>query len=149
MCRAWLQTGLQGVVERELEEMILHNSTGFYLTDSRCPLSYEPSGFDFLSPCLQTADLMVQVRQHSELCISNSCPVQVLAGGAEYRAWLQQFLPQLLDPQFTLEPGRVVDRTDGKLVNLTRFALRCRYCLGSSGRAEFLARLGAVPVSGV
>ena len=57
-------------MERELEEMILHNSTGFYLTDSRCPLSYEPSGFDFLSPCLQTADLMVQVSQHSEHSVS-------------------------------------------------------------------------------
>ena len=33
----------------------------FYLHDRNCPLSYEPSGEDFLSPCLAEADFMRRV----------------------------------------------------------------------------------------
>jgi len=36
-----------------LVELISTNSTGHYLNDVGCPLTWEPSGFDFLSPCLQ------------------------------------------------------------------------------------------------
>merc|ERR1719237_1038157 len=71
-------------------------------TDKSCPLSYEPSGTDFLSPCLQEADLMARV----------------LEDDAEFRSWINHFLPQILQPGFSLEPGRVEDRLDGKLVHL-------------------------------
>lgn len=87
---------------KELESLIVANSTQFYHTDRLCPIGYEPSGFDFLSPCLQEADLMTRVLED---------PIQ-------FRDWLQLFLPQLLDPDFQLQPGEVVDRTDGKLVHL-------------------------------
>ena len=33
----------------------------FYLADKNCPLTYEPSGEDFLSPCLAEADVMRRV----------------------------------------------------------------------------------------
>src|SRR5439155_19743897 len=33
----------------------------FYLADKNCPLEYEPSGEDFLSPCLGEADVMRRV----------------------------------------------------------------------------------------
>src|SRR6202035_3228478 len=50
----------------------------FYLADKDCPLAYEPSGEDFLSPCLGEADLMRRV-----------------LAGAEYARWLGAFLPQI------------------------------------------------------
>ena len=56
-----------------------------------CPLGYEPSGYDFLSPCLEEADLMVKIITSDE----------------EFSRWLLQFLPQLLDPEFDLQPGEV------------------------------------------
>jgi len=81
---------------------IVTNSTNFYGNDKNCPLSYEPSGSDFLSPCVQEADLMARV----------------LEDDAAFREWINNFLPQMLQPGFSLEPGRVEDRTDGKLVHL-------------------------------
>ena len=35
----------------DLEELIKHNASVLYNSDKNCPLTYEPSGFDFLSPC--------------------------------------------------------------------------------------------------
>jgi len=91
-----------GVQDEEFENLISFNSTEFYNSDKLCPINYEPSGYDFLSPCLQEADLMVRVIQDDEI----------------FREWLENFLPQLFDPEFVLQPGEVVDRTDGKLVHL-------------------------------
>jgi len=75
----------------------------FYLNDRRCPLDYEPSGQDFLSPCLAEADLMRRVL----------APV-------EFAAWLDRFLPQI--PRHGgdawLIPGEVRDHNDGKLAHL-------------------------------
>ena len=31
------------------------------MKDNGCPLAWEPSGFDFLSPCLEEADIMRRV----------------------------------------------------------------------------------------
>jgi hypothetical protein len=42
----------------DLAELIVFNATNYYKSDAACPLSWEPSGFDFLSPCMQEADLM-------------------------------------------------------------------------------------------
>jgi len=91
-----------GVQDQEFESLIVTNSTDFYLSDKFCPITYEPSGYDFLSPCLQEADLMVKVIKDQE----------------QFKQWIQNFLPQLFDPEFDLQPGQVVDRTDGKLVHL-------------------------------
>ena len=61
--------------EEDLEQRILANATGFYLEDRseklwrkktfsgpvcfcrNCPISFEPSGNDFLSPCIQVSSL--------------------------------------------------------------------------------------------
>ena len=86
----------------DLLELIRHNATGLYLADAQCPLSWEPSGFDFLSPCLEEAALMGQIMETS----------------GEYELWLRSFLPALFSQEFDLEPGEVIDRTDGKLVHL-------------------------------
>ena len=73
----------------------------FYANDQNCPLSWEPGGYDFLSPCLEEIDIVRRVLPE-----------------AEFISWVDGFLPTLADPGFTLEPGRVSDRTDGKLVHL-------------------------------
>ena len=69
--------------------------------DENCPLSWEPGGYDFLSPCLEEAALMKRILSE-----------------ADFKSWMASFLPQLKDPNFTLETGKVSDRTDGKLVHL-------------------------------
>lgn len=89
------------VGNEELESLITQRSKDFYLKDVDCPMSWEPSGFDFLSPCLEEAALMKRILPKEE-----------------YKSWLAGFLPQLKDKNFTLETGKVSDRTDGKLVHL-------------------------------
>jgi len=86
----------------KLQESIRNVSRTFYTEDVSCPLGYEPSGYDFLSPCLQEAELMSRILVEEE----------------EFMAWLENFLPQLFDESFVLAPGEVIDRTDGHLVHL-------------------------------
>jgi hypothetical protein len=52
----------------------------FFLADKACPLNYEPSGEDFLSPCLGEADVMRRVLAQTE-----------------FAKWLNDFLPQIPD----------------------------------------------------
>ena len=85
----------------KLKSLIEERAMDFYKNDAGCPLSWEPSGFDFLSPCLEEAALMKRV-----LPIEN------------FKLWIEDFLPQLKSENFTLETGKVSDRTDGKLVHL-------------------------------
>lgn len=75
----------------------------FYLKDRDCPISYEPSGQDFLSPCLAEADVMRRV-----------LPPKEFAG------WLSSFLPRIpIRPTANWLPiGVVLDKTDGKLAHL-------------------------------
>jgi hypothetical protein len=68
----------------------------YYLEDTNCPLAYEPSGEDFLSPCLAEADLMRRILPPEQ-----------------YAKWWNDFLPRV-----TLEPTRVTDITDGRLYHL-------------------------------
>ena len=75
----------------------------FYLDDRDCALAYEPSGEDFLSPCLAEADFMRRVLPQ-----------------AEYAAWLGRFLPALprTGRADWLPPGVVTDRSDPKLAHI-------------------------------
>ena len=105
---------LRNVGEKKgLADMIRHNSTVFYQTDKNCPIGYEPSGFDFLSPCLEEAEFMVKIIESDE----------------DFTAWLQEFLPQLFDPDFSLAVGEVRDSTDGKLVHLDGLNFSRAWCL--------------------
>jgi len=78
-------------------------ATRFYRNDRDCPLAYEPSGQDFLSPCLAEADFMRRV----------------LAPDA-YATWLKAFLPQVPSKGDAawLKPGVVTDRSDPKLAHI-------------------------------
>ena len=84
----------------------------FYTSDKNCPFSWEPGGSDFLSPCLEEADLMRKV-----------LPKQ------QFITWLKQFMPSLFDNKLKMEPGKVIDRTDGKLVHLDGLNLSRAWCL--------------------
>jgi Protein of unknown function (DUF2891) len=84
-----------------LMELIEIRARDFYLNDRSCPIDWEPSGYDFLSPCLEEIDIMRRV-----------------LSGADFKEWLNSFMPQLVAPTFSLAVGEVSDRTDGKLVHL-------------------------------
>ena len=89
--------------DREMEQILESKIREFYLPDRNCPLSYEPSGQDFLSPCLAEADL-----------------VRRILSPKEYSDWLSVFLPVIpVDGSADWLPiGRVTDRSDGKLAHL-------------------------------
>ncbi|RLE30221.1 MAG: DUF2891 domain-containing protein [Acidobacteria bacterium] len=95
----WAET----VGDAQMTELIASTARRFYLDDVSCPLSYEPSGQDFLSPCIAEADLMRRILKPED-----------------YAQWLTRFLPQIPAKQSTswLPIGVVTDRTDGKLAHL-------------------------------
>jgi hypothetical protein len=88
---------------RELEALVVATSRELYLGDTNCPLGYEPSGHDFLSPCLAEADLMRR-----------------LLPAGEFATWLGRFLPGIPEDAGGewLPVGRVTDRVDGKLAHI-------------------------------
>jgi Protein of unknown function (DUF2891) len=86
--------------DAELENIIVNAALRYYAGDRGCPLSWEPGGEDFLSPCFEEAALMARV----------------LPPG-RYRDWLQGFLPQLF-ASGELVPANVSDRSDPKIVHL-------------------------------
>lgn len=94
--------------ELELKQLIEKRAKDFYLNDENCPITWEPSGYDFLSPCLEEIDIMRRVLS----------PNANDANGEEFTNWLDKFLPQLANKDYHLKVGEVSDRTDGKLVHL-------------------------------
>ena len=95
-----------------LKKILKIRAKEFFLEDKNCPLSWEPSGYDFLSPCLEEADIMRRVLPKDE-----------------FKKWLVNFLPQLQNKEFFLEPGIVSDRTDGHLVQLDGLNYSRAWCL--------------------
>lgn len=95
-----------------LKSLIEQRAKDFYLNDVNCPINWEPSGFDFLSPCLEEADIMRRILPKTE-----------------FETWLHKFLPQLENKDFTLAQGKVSDRTDGKLVHLDGVNFSRAWCL--------------------
>lgn len=89
--------------DSDMETLIISRSKEYHLADKSCPLAYEPSGEDFLSPCLMEADLMRRVLPQKE-----------------FAKWLTVFLPTLPTDGSGdwLSPGIVKDASDGKLVHL-------------------------------
>ena len=90
----------RGTGDREAQALFERRTRELYLQDRACPLAYEPSGEDFLSPCLAEADL-----------------VRRILPPAEYAAWLSAFLPQIGGKDW-LVPAVVTDPSDGKLAHL-------------------------------
>jgi hypothetical protein len=90
-----------------LARLVTDSAKKFFLSDKNCPLSYEPSGEDFLSPCLAEADVMRRVLSQ-----------------AEFAKWLKEFLPQIPTTQSEsattnwLQPVVSPDPSDPKLAHL-------------------------------
>ena len=89
--------------DADLAAMVVGKVREFHLKDRDCPLGYEPSGQDFLSPCIAEADLMRRVLPPDE-----------------FAAWLTAFLPRIPTTRSAewLPIGVVTDKTDGKLAHL-------------------------------
>ncbi|HVN42452.1 MAG TPA: DUF2891 domain-containing protein [Steroidobacteraceae bacterium] len=95
--------------------LIDEKSRQFYQRDRNCPIDYEPSGEDFLSPCLAEADLM-----RRELA------------PAPFAKWLSTFLPSIPRSGSApwLAPGLVTDRSDPKLAHIDGLNLSRAWMLG-------------------
>lgn len=104
--------------DTSLSHSIENNARRFYLNDETCPLNWEPSGYDFLSPCLQELDIMRKVLSDEE-----------------FKSWSRAFLPDLQSRSLILEPAEVSDRTDGKLVHLDGLNFSRAWCLYSVDNA--------------
>lgn len=96
----------------EFKNLISKRAREFYMNDENCPLSWEPSGYDFLSPCLEEANLMQRILSKDE-----------------FKSWFIKFLPTMVKPSFALKPAEVSDRSDGKLVHLDGLNFSRAWCL--------------------
>lgn len=87
--------------DEPLLNAITSRATYFYRADAGCPLTWEPSGADFLSPCFEEIDLMRRI-----------------LGKEDFLTWMDQFLPELKKGDFKVDVALVGDREDGQLVHL-------------------------------
>ena len=90
----------EALEDAELRDAIVDAALRYYANDRDCPVDWEPSGEDFLSPCLEEAALMSRVLPERK-----------------FARWLSEFLPGLGEPDF-LVPANVSDRSDPKIVHL-------------------------------
>jgi hypothetical protein len=109
--------------DTDMQRRLSAKALQFYLHDRDCPLTYEPSGEDFLSPCLGEADLMRRVLP-----------------AAMFARWLHVFLPgvphRASSAHDWLRPGIVSDRSDPRLAHLDGLNLSRAWML--EGIAEAL-----------
>ncbi len=106
-------------------KQLRQKSGDFHAHDENCPIDYEPSGEDFLSPCLMTADLMRRV-----VAIQGT-------SGQDYALWLYEYMPNIPTDGSTdwLAPAIVKDASDGKLVHLDGVNLSRAWNLYNIARA--------------
>jgi hypothetical protein len=89
--------------DADFTRLLVEKARQFYLADMQCPLNYEPSGEDFLSPCIAEADVMRRVLSPDE-----------------FAHWLGAFMPQIPANGSTdwLRPVVSPDPSDPKLAHL-------------------------------
>jgi hypothetical protein len=128
------------VGDRRLHALVADAAHRFHDHDRDGPLAYEPSGQDFLSPCLAQADLMRR-----------------LLAPAAYATWLGAFLPTI-GAEGWLPVAAVSDRSDGKLAHLDGLNLSRAWMLegiasglpdGDGRRAALLACAQAHAAAGL
>ena len=83
------------------KNVLAKNAERLFLKDQDCPLNWEPSGTDFLSPCMEEVAIMQRILPRQQ-----------------FLKWFKKFTPQLLKHNFKWEVAKVSDRTDGHLVHL-------------------------------
>ena len=92
--------------DKALFNKIKDYSIKHFLGDTNCPVGYEPSGTDFLSPCLAEAGLMASLLDNSE-----------------FNEWLYNFFPSFDEKSFSniIKTPEVLDPMDpgiGHLIGL-------------------------------
>jgi Protein of unknown function (DUF2891) len=93
------------------EKAILASARTIFGTDKNAPASWEPNGSDFLSPCLEEADLMRRV-----------LPAK------EFMSWFNQFFTIESLKHLTVLPV-VSDRTDLQIVHLDGLSFSRSWCM--------------------
>jgi len=102
-----------------LARLIAQKAREYYGNDQGCPINWEPGGFDFLSPCLQEASLMMKILPEEE-----------------FIPWLDTFLPGFREhPENYLKLAEVTDRSDGKMAHLDGLNFSRAWCLYEMGNA--------------
>lgn len=93
----------RGAGDAAFADLLASRARQFYLADRNCPLAYEPSGEDFLSPCLAEADVMRRVLDSHD-----------------FVRWLRDFIPEIPGNTKTqwLTPVVSPDPSDPKLAHL-------------------------------
>ena len=95
----------------ELKKLVEKRARDYYFSDCDCPADWEPSGEDFLSGCLEEANLMRRVLQPKE-----------------FEKWFKAFLPKK-KLKTLLTPADVSDRSDPKIVHLDGLNLSRAWCM--------------------
>jgi Protein of unknown function (DUF2891) len=121
----------RGTNNEEFLKLTQERARAFFQPDRNCPLAYEPSGEDFLSPCLAEADVMRRV-----------------LAPREFAAWLTQFVPQIPRDGSAawLQPEKVTDPADPKLGHINGLNLSRAWMLEgiASGLPQKDKRLGSL-----
>jgi len=94
--------------DADFKELIESRSKNYYLDDKNCPISWEPNGFDFLSPCLEEANL-----------------IQKILNKEQFQVWIADFIPDFS----SITPAIVSDRSDPKIVHLDGLNFSRTWCL--------------------
>lgn len=101
----------------ELASLIKERARTYFVNDINCPLTWEPNGFDFFSPCLQEAVLMMKVLPKEE-----------------FIKWFDVFMPGFRkNPADFIQIAIVSDRSDGKLAHLDGLNFSRAWCLYELG----------------
>ena len=101
-----------------LMKCIQIHSKRFFANDIDCPFSWEPSGTDFLSPCMEELNLMQQILPKKA-----------------FISWAKKFAKPLFDKSFNWETAKVSDREDGHLVHLDGLNFSRAWCFYSLAKA--------------
>jgi hypothetical protein len=126
---AWDWAGTAG--DASVRDLVRSRAEDYFGRDRACPLAYEPSGEDFLSPCLAEADLMRRILDRKA-----------------YGRWLASFLPQIPADGSSrwLVPAVVTDPADPKLAHIDGLNLSRAWMLEgiASGLAPGDRRIAAL-----
>lgn len=110
----------RAVGDSAFDKALVETARRFYLNDQMCPTAYEPSGEDFISPCLAEADLMRRVLPP-----------------AEFAQWLSSFLPAPDSPAFgpLIAPPTILDPHDPRIGHLIGLDFQRAWSLEGIARA--------------
>ncbi len=100
--------------DTELLDAMKAFSRKHFVSDKNCPTAYEPSGTDFISPCLAEAAVMTKLMDQET-----------------YSNWFEAFLPTLGSSEFSTiaTPPVVLDKEDPGIGHLIGLMFQRAWCL--------------------